>query len=105
MRLVTTISLLLHTSIRLSALSAILSYHDALISSHYLFYSLSLPLSLSLFLHTPLSLSPRLPVHIHDLMVSLGRVERHFVAQNSRKPSPEELAERLALPLPKVTYL
>jgi DNA-directed RNA polymerase sigma subunit (sigma70/sigma32) len=51
---------------------------------------------------TPLSRSLRLPVHIHDLMVSLGRVERHFVAQNSRKPSPEELAERLALPLPKV---
>lgn len=23
----------------------------------------------------------RLPVHIHDLMVSLGRAERHFVAQ------------------------
>lgn len=47
----------------------------------------------------------RLPVHIHDLMVSLGRAERHFVAQNSRKPSPQELAERLALPLPKVELL
>ena len=45
----------------------------------------------------------RLPVHIHDLMVSLGRAERNFVAQNSRKPSAEELAERLALPLPKVS--
>ena len=46
----------------------------------------------------------RLPVHIHDLMVSLGRAERNFVAQNSRKPSAEELAERLALPLPKASF-
>ena len=44
----------------------------------------------------------RLPVHIHDLMTSLMRAERTFVAQNSRKPSPEELSERLALPLRKV---
>ena len=47
----------------------------------------------------------RLPVHIHDLMVSLGRVERQFIAQNSRKPTPQELAERLALPLQKVELL
>jgi hypothetical protein len=67
-------------------------HHDALILIN---------ISLLFFL----SHSLRLPVHIHDLMVSLGRVERHFVAQNSRKPSPEELAERLALPLPKVSDL
>jgi RNA polymerase primary sigma factor len=47
----------------------------------------------------------RLPVHIHDLMVSLNRVERQFTAQNARKPTPHELAERLALPIQKVELL
>ena len=47
----------------------------------------------------------RLPVHIHDLMVSMSRVERQFFAQYSRKPTSQELAERLALPLQKVELL
>ena len=64
-------------------------------------------LTLPLFHITSIALhcTYRLPVHIHDLMVSLVRAEQTFVAQNSRKPSPEELAERLALPLPKVEKL
>ena len=79
--------------------------------------TLHLPLVISALLCAPLAWSytqssnfhfyyytTRLPVHIHDLMVSMGRVERHFVAQNSRKPSSLELAERLALPLRKVTF-
>ena len=47
----------------------------------------------------------RLPVHIHDLMISMSRVERTFWAQHNRKPSTEELAERLALPVHKVELL
>ena len=47
----------------------------------------------------------RLPVHIHDLMVSMSRAERQFAIANNRKPTPEELAERLALPVQKVELL
>ena len=47
----------------------------------------------------------RLPVHIHDLMVSMSRAERQFAIANNRKPTPDELAERLALPVQKVELL
>ena len=47
----------------------------------------------------------RLPVHIHDLMVSMSRAERQFAIANNRKPTPAELAERLALPVQKVELL
>lgn len=47
----------------------------------------------------------RLPVHIHDMMVSVARAEKEFVTRNHRKPTPSELAERLALPLQKVEVL
>jgi len=47
----------------------------------------------------------RLPVHIHDMMVSITRAEKQFVQQHSRKPSSQELADRLALPLQKVELL
>jgi RNA polymerase sigma factor (sigma-70 family) len=47
----------------------------------------------------------RLPVHIHDMMVSISRAERQFAVANSRKPTPTELAERLALPVRKVELL
>lgn len=72
---------------------------------HYQYHHHSVPLSLILTvtIATLCYCISRLPVHIHDLMVSLGRAERHFVAQNSRKPSSLELAERLALPLRKVS--
>jgi RNA polymerase primary sigma factor len=47
----------------------------------------------------------RLPVHIHDLMVSIAKVERDFVMQAGRRPVPHEVAERLGLPLSKVEVL
>jgi RNA polymerase sigma factor (sigma-70 family) len=47
----------------------------------------------------------RLPVHIHDLMVSMSRAEKQFAAEHGHKPSHGELAERLALPLQKVELL
>lgn len=47
----------------------------------------------------------RLPVHIHDLMVSMSRAEKQFSAEHARKPNNDELAERLALPLQKVELL
>jgi RNA polymerase primary sigma factor len=47
----------------------------------------------------------RLPVHIHDMMVSVARAERDFMQNYNRKASPAELAERLALPLQKVELL
>merc|ERR1711988_1801550 len=40
-----------------------------------------------------------------DLMVSMSRAERQFAIANNRKPTPEELAERLALPVQKVELL
>eukprot|EP01039_Chlorochromonas_danica_P005131 gene5131-5638_t len=47
----------------------------------------------------------RLPVHIHDMMVSIGKVEKKFTLAHARKPTSLELAERLALPLQKVELL
>lgn len=47
----------------------------------------------------------RLPVHIHDMMVSIGKVEKKFTLAHARKPTAMELAERLALPLQKVELL
>jgi RNA polymerase primary sigma factor len=47
----------------------------------------------------------RLPVHVHDLMVSVSKAERQFSRTHLRKPTPIELAERLALPLQKVELL
>ena len=47
----------------------------------------------------------RVPVHIHDMMVSFSRTERQLIAATSRKPTAPELAEKLALPLKKVELL
>lgn len=47
----------------------------------------------------------RLPVHIHDLMLSVSRAEKQFSMQHMRKPNAQELADQLALPLPKVELL
>jgi len=47
----------------------------------------------------------RLPVHIHDLMVTLHRAQKTFMTTHDRKPTAEELAEILALPLRKVELL
>merc|ERR1719201_1974429 len=47
----------------------------------------------------------RLPVHIHDMMVSIARAEKQFMASNSRKPTTQELSERLGLPIQKVELL
>ena len=47
----------------------------------------------------------RLPVHIHDMMVSVARAEKNFITQHNRKPTTVELAERLALPIQKVELL
>lgn len=47
----------------------------------------------------------RLPVHIHDLMVSMSRIEKQFISQNNRSPSPKELALNMAIPLHKVELL
>lgn len=47
----------------------------------------------------------RLPVHIHDMMVSISKVDREFVMEHGRKPSPQEVAARLGLPLAKVELL
>ena len=47
----------------------------------------------------------RLPVHIHDMMVSISRAEKAFAQSHNRKPTSQELADRLALPLQKVELL
>lgn len=47
----------------------------------------------------------RLPVHIHDLMVSISRLEKNFYMSYNRKPTTVELAERLCLPIQKVELL
>ena len=47
----------------------------------------------------------RLPVHIHDMMVSISRAEKQFMTAHSRKPTTQELSERLALPVQKVELL
>lgn len=47
----------------------------------------------------------RMPVHIHDMVVSISKVEREFAMEHSRKPSPNEVALRLGLPLAKVEML
>lgn len=45
----------------------------------------------------------RLPVHIHDIIVSINRAQREFAVQNNgRKPNVAELADRLCLPIEKV---
>jgi len=47
----------------------------------------------------------RLPVHIHDMMMSVNRAEKQFATSHGRKPTPQELAARLGLPLQKVELL
>ena len=47
----------------------------------------------------------RLPVHIHDMLVSVNRAEKQFQVQYSRKPTASELAGRLGLPVSKVELL
>ena len=47
----------------------------------------------------------RLPVHIHDLVSSVLRIEKQFSVQYNRKPTTEELADQLALPVSKVQLL
>jgi len=39
------------------------------------------------------------------MMVSISRAERQFIMTHSRKPTPIELADRLALPLQKIELL
>jgi DNA-directed RNA polymerase sigma subunit (sigma70/sigma32) len=51
---------------------------------------------------TPPGGSSHLPVHIHDLMVSIAKVERDFVMQAGRRPVPHEVAKRLGLPVSMV---
>ena len=47
----------------------------------------------------------RLPVHIHDMMVSISKVEREIIMETSRKPSAQEVSRRLGLPVQKVEML
>lgn len=47
----------------------------------------------------------RLPVHIHDMMVTIHKEEKKFILQFARRPTVEELAESLGLPLQKVQLL
>jgi RNA polymerase primary sigma factor len=44
----------------------------------------------------------RVPVHIHETVNKLTRASRSLVQQYGREPTPEELAERLSLPLERV---
>lgn len=47
----------------------------------------------------------RLPVHIHDMMVSVTKAQKDFASAHSRKPTPQELSEQLCLPLEKVELI
>jgi RNA polymerase sigma factor (sigma-70 family) len=47
----------------------------------------------------------RLPVHIHDMMGSIARAERDHLMEHGSRASPQELADRLALPLAKIDML
>jgi len=47
----------------------------------------------------------RLPVHIHEMAVSVHRAEKQFLATHSRKPTPQELANRLGLPISKIEFV
>lgn len=47
----------------------------------------------------------RLPVHIHDLLGTLNRVERTFYQDHERLPTSEELSVAMALPVAKVELL
>ena len=47
----------------------------------------------------------RLPVHIHEMMVSIGKAEKLFQIQHDRKPTAKELSAKLALPLKKIEFL
>jgi RNA polymerase primary sigma factor len=44
----------------------------------------------------------RIPVHMIETINKLVRTSRHFLHEIGREPTPEELAERLSMPLEKV---
>lgn len=47
----------------------------------------------------------RLPVHIHDLTVSLYKIEKNYIQEHGEKPTYEELAELLLIPVEDVEML
>lgn len=51
------------------------------------------------------SRSIRLPVHVHNHLNQIRKVQRHLTVDLQRKPTPEEMARRLGLPLKKYNYL
>ncbi|HET7770315.1 MAG TPA: sigma-70 family RNA polymerase sigma factor, partial [Chloroflexota bacterium] len=44
----------------------------------------------------------RLPVHVVERLTAMARVAREFEQQHGRRPTPAEVAEKLALPLQQV---
>ena len=44
----------------------------------------------------------RIPVHMIETINKLGRTSRQFLHEQGREPTPEEMAERLSMPLEKV---
>jgi RNA polymerase primary sigma factor len=49
--------------------------------------------------------SIRVPEHMIETINKLVRTSRHMLLEIGREPAPEELAEKLALPLEKVDKL
>jgi RNA polymerase primary sigma factor len=47
----------------------------------------------------------RVPVHIIEAINKLTRVSRFFVQEKGKEPTPEEIAEKLKLPLDKVSWI
>lgn len=47
----------------------------------------------------------RIPVHIHDLLCTLHKVETEFIAEHDRSPSTAELATLMSLPVEKIELL
>jgi RNA polymerase primary sigma factor len=44
----------------------------------------------------------RIPEHLIETILKLSRTSRQMLQEIGREPSPEELAEKLAMPLEKV---
>ena len=47
----------------------------------------------------------RLPVHVVESLHKLARLRREYVGSHGREPTPEELAERLNVPVTRVRFL
>ena len=47
----------------------------------------------------------RLPVHVVETLHKLSRLRREMIAAHGREPTPDELAERLDLPLARIRFL